>query len=91
MIFRFRVPLKNISVLFIHTLMVKHIHTLALRAMQTNQSVAASLTRIQHGFMPEKNIDQAQQVLQQLQEMLAEMRKSLVAPPSHSSNAVPLK
>jgi hypothetical protein len=41
--------------------------------------------------MPEKNIDQAQQVLQQLQEMLAEMRKSLVAPPSHSSNAVPLK
>ena len=71
--------------------MVKHIHTLALRAMQTNQSIAASLTRIQHGFMPEKNIDQAQQILHQMQEMLNEMRKTLVAPATQSSDAVPLK
>jgi hypothetical protein len=71
--------------------MAKHIHTLALRAMQTNQSVASHLTRIQHGFMPEKNIDQAQQVLHQMQEMLDEMRKALIAPLSQSSNAVPLK
>jgi len=70
-----------------------HFHTMALRAVQTNQSVMSHLTRVQHGFMPERNIDQAEQVLNQLQEMLREMRNTLQAPPpsSFSSVHIPLK
>jgi hypothetical protein len=75
--------------------MVKHIHTLALRAMQANQQMSAHLIRVHSGFLPAKNIEQAQEMLKSLQEMLCDMQTALDAPPDSSakrhSNYVPLK
>ena len=70
--------------------MVKPLYTLALRALRVNQEVGAHLTRIQHGFLPEKSIQQTQQTIVHLQEMLAEMQEALKAPPS-SKSFIPLK
>lgn len=70
--------------------MVKPLYTLALRALSTNKEVLAHLTRIQHGFMPDKQIEQAQLVVAQLQDMLREMQEAAKAPPQSSSH-VPLK
>lgn len=72
--------------------MVKHMHTLALRALQVNQQMAAHLTRVQSGFLQAKNIEQAQETLESMQEMLRDMQTALHAPPSPpSSPYVPLK
>lgn len=70
--------------------MVKPLYTLALRALSTNKEVIAHLTRIQHGFMPDSQIEQAQLVVAQLQDMLREMQDAIKAPPS-SSSSMPLK
>jgi hypothetical protein len=54
--------------------MVKPLHTLALRALTVNQQMTAHLIRIQNGFVPGKQIEEAhltQSVL--LQEMLCDM------------------
>ena len=80
------------SVVVYHTLMVKHLYTLALRALRTNQEVSTHLTRIQHGFLPDKNIIQAQEVIQELQHMLSEMQEAIRNPEKQNSNhIVPLK
>jgi hypothetical protein len=74
--------------------MVKPLHTLALRAMTVNQQMAAHLTRIQSGFIPGKQIEEAQKAVQSLQEMLRDMQKALDAPDqvfSSAKNYVPLK
>jgi hypothetical protein len=70
--------------------MVKPLYTLALRALSTNKEVLAHLTRIQHGFMPDKQIEQAQIVVAQLQDMLREMQEAAKSPPQSSSH-IPLK
>jgi hypothetical protein len=72
--------------------MVKHLYTLALRALRTNQEVTTHLTRIQHGFLPDKNIEQAKQVIEDLQQMLSEMQQVLREPgKSDHNHIVPLK
>lgn len=72
--------------------MVKHLYTLALRALRTNQEVTTHLTRIQHGFLPDKNIEQAREVIQDLQQMLSEMQQVLREPGKADHNhIVPLK
>ena len=70
--------------------MVKPLYSLALRALQTNREVTSRLTRIQHGFMPEKSVQELEYVVQELQQTLYEMRKSLQNP-SGSPPIVPLK
>ena len=70
--------------------MVKPLYTLALRALSTHKEVLAHLTRIQHGFMPDKQIEQAQIVVAQLQDMLREMQEAAKNPPQSSSH-IPLK
>lgn len=74
--------------------MVKPLHTLALRAITVNQQMAAQLIRIQSGFIPGKQIEEAQKAVNSLQEMLCDMQKALDAPSqvfSSSKNYVPLK
>jgi hypothetical protein len=56
--------------------------------------MTAHLTRIQSGFLPGKQIEEAHIAIRSLQEMLCDMQKALEAPNSahHSSkNYVPLK
>jgi hypothetical protein len=69
--------------------MVKHIHTLALRAMQANQQMSAHLIRVQSGFLPAKNIEQAEDMLKSMQEMLRDMRTALNASPSSHDRTQP--
>ena len=69
--------------------MVKPLYTLTLRALSTHKEVLAHLTRIQHGFMPDKQIEQAQLVVAQLQDMLREMQEAVKSPPQ--STHIPLK
>lgn len=73
--------------------MVKPLSTLALRALSVNQQMAAQLTRIQSGFLPAKQIEEAHLTIRSLQEMLCEMQKALQASPGPPSakNYVPLK
>lgn len=75
--------------------MVKpQLYTLALRALRVNQEVATHITRIQHGFLPGRNIEQAQQTIHTMQEMLREMQEALQAPKTYSSpppGYIPLK
>ena len=83
--------LKN-CVVYIHTLMVKPVRTLALQAMKINQSVLAQLTRIQYGFCTEKSIQDAQQTVLELQTMLRDMEQSVHKEPRPPSrNFIPLK
>lgn len=74
--------------------MVKPLYTLALRALTVNQQVAAQLIRIQSGFIPGKQIEEAQLSIRSLQEMLCDMQKALDAPNEAfkpAKNYVPLK
>jgi hypothetical protein len=71
--------------------MAKPFAALALKAVEMNRTVLPNLIRIQSGFMPEKNIEQAETLVTQLQEMLREMRTTLKAPYQQSDDYVPLK
>lgn len=75
--------------------MVKNrVCTLANRALRMNQEMNAQLTRIQHGFLAGKNIEQAQETIRDMQEMLREMQEAFHAPKTDSytpHNYVPLK
>jgi NifU-like protein involved in Fe-S cluster formation len=71
--------------------MVKTVYSLALRALTVNQQMSVHLMRIQHGFLPGKNIEEARYTIHTMQEMLTEMQKALEARPEQSKNYVPLK
>lgn len=73
--------------------MVKPLYSLALRALTVNQQMAAQLTRIQSGFLPGKQLEEAQATAKLMQEMLCDMQKALNAPspPTPAKNFVPLK
>ena len=74
--------------------MVKPLSSLALRALTVNQQVTAQLIRIQSGFIPGKQIQEAQLSIRTLQEMLCDMQKALEAPNqvfTPAKNFVPLK
>jgi hypothetical protein len=74
--------------------MVKPLYTLALRAMSVNREMTPLLTRIQYGFLPGKQIEEAQEAVKKLQEMLCDMQKALDAPPTTftpAKNYIPLK
>jgi hypothetical protein len=57
--------------------MVKPQFTLATRLLSTNASLVCNLTRIQSGFLPRENLDQAKRYLADLQNTLKEIEKSL--------------
>jgi uncharacterized protein HemY len=59
--------------------------------MQANQQMVAHLTRVQSGFLQDKNIAQAQETLDSLHEILRDMRTVLHAPQPPPSKYVPMK
>jgi hypothetical protein len=68
------------------------IGSLAMRMMRTSQVMQVHLTRIQSGFMPERNINEAEQLLQEMQAAIGQMRSMLAnRDPKPPSNCVPLK
>lgn len=72
--------------------MVKLYSTLASRVMYAHRELAPCITRIQYGFMAEKNIEQVEKKLQEMQEMVRNMRESLKAPDTQQhQDYIPLK
>lgn len=57
--------------------MVKPLTTLATRLLSTNGSLVCNLTRIQSGFLPRENLDQAKRHLADIQRTLHEIEQSL--------------
>ena len=65
---------------------------LAANVMRSSQSIQVHLTRIQSGFMPEKNLHEAETLLQEMQSAIQVMRGAISNPdPKQPSNCVPLK
>jgi hypothetical protein len=71
--------------------MVKPFVTLASRVLRAHQELTPCITRIQYGFMAERNIEIVEKSLQEMQEMIRDMRQSLKAPTKTDSNYIPLK
>jgi hypothetical protein len=72
--------------------MVKPLTLLASRAVEVNRSVVVHLTRLQYGFLPERSLAQTQEILTQLQDLVAQMNHCLQNPPPPSRPpAIPLK
>ena len=68
------------------------VSTLAMRMMRTSQVMQVHLTRIQSGFMPERNLQEAEQLLQEMQTAIQEIRGAISKPDTKSPpNYVPLK
>lgn len=61
--------------------MVKNLATLALRAIEVHRNMAPRLTRIQHGFMTQRNIEYIELSIRALQDMLRDMRDVVQHPP----------
>ena len=69
--------------------MAKPFLALASRILRVNQELTPCITRIHYGFMAEQNIEQVERKLQEMQEMVRDMRQSLKAPKT-DSNYIPL-
>jgi membrane-bound lytic murein transglycosylase B len=68
------------------------VSTLAMRMMRSSQVMQVHLTRIQSGFMPERNIQEAEQLLQEMQAAIQEIRTAISSTDTkQASNCVPLK
>ena len=73
-----------------HILMNKY--SLTLRMLTTNGSFLSSIRRIQSGFLPERNIKEARELLNEFKLTLDQIEKSLHEPPQpHDPNYMPLK
>ena len=72
--------------------MVKPLTLLASRAVEVNRTVVVHLTRLQYGFLPERNLAQTQEILNTLQDLVRQMEHCLTHPPPPSRPPVlPLK
>ena len=72
--------------------MVKPLMNLAIRALEVNRSVVPTLTRLQHGFLPEQSLAQTQEMVNTLQDLVRQMERCLThPPPPQRPPAVPLK
>ena len=67
-----------------HILMEKALITLTARVVRAHREMAPCIARIHTGFMVETNIDTVEKDLQQLQEMLRQIREAQKAPPTRT-------
>jgi hypothetical protein len=70
--------------------MVKPIVALASRAIRANREIMPCLVRIQSGFMTDTNIRDAERILQELHDMLRDMRAQSTTP-QKDDTFLPLK
>ena len=68
-----------------------HAYTLALRLLSSNGSFVSNVRRIQNGFLPEKNIKEARELLEEFKSTLDQIERSLQYPPQADHNHIPLK
>lgn len=68
-----------------------HAYSLALRLLSSNGSFLANIRRIQNGFLPERNIKEARELLDEFKATLDQIEKALHSPPRADPNNIPLK
>ena len=82
--------LKNISQKC-HNLMVKALVNLTARIVCAHREMAPLIGRIHSGFMVERSIQAVENDIEKMQEMLRELRQTLKAPKTDSSQFIPMK
>jgi hypothetical protein len=68
-----------------------HAYSLAIRLLSSNGSFVANIRRIQNGFLPERNIKEARELLEEFKSTLDQIEHSLRYPPQADHNHIPLK
>jgi hypothetical protein len=71
--------------------MVKPFVMLASRVIRVHQEITPCITRIQTGFMREKNMEEVEKMLEEMQKMLRDMREALKTPNKQQDDYIPLK
>ena len=69
-------------------------YSLTLRMLTTNGSFVSSIRRIQSGFLPERNIKEARELLDEFKLTLDQIEKSLYTPKhdnTRNDNYIPMK
>lgn len=76
-----------------HILMRKfeHAYTLAFRLLDANRTFVTSVKRIQNGFLPERNLTEARELLEEFRITLDQIEQSMKYPPQADHNHIPLK
>lgn len=76
-----------------HILMrkVQHAYSLAFRLLDANHGFVANVKRIQTGFLPERNLKEAREMLEQFRITLDQIEESMRYPPQADHNHIPLK
>ena len=65
--------------------MVKHLHTLASHALNLNGCLCRHLVRLQFQLEPQRDVQEAQKLLDQLQQMFQSMQAELKTNPPLSN------
>ncbi len=71
--------------------MVKPLVNLTARIVCAHREMAPLIGRIHSGFMVERSIQAVEADIQNMQEMLRQVRETLKAPKTDSSQFIPLK
>jgi hypothetical protein len=70
---------------------LEHAYTLAFRLLDANHGFVTSVKRIQNGFLPERNLKEARELLDQFKITLDQIEQSMRYPPQADHNHIPLK
>lgn len=71
--------------------MVKPLVNLTARVVCLHREMTPLISRIHSGFMVERSIQAVENDIQKMQEMLRELRETLKAPKTDSSQYIPMK
>ena len=71
--------------------MVKALVNLTARVVCLHREMTPLIARIHSGFMVERSIQAVENDIQKMQEMLRELRETLKAPKTDSSQFIPMK
>jgi len=70
---------------------LEHAYTLAFRLLDANHVFVTSVKRIQSGFLAERNLKEAREMLEQFKVTLDQIEQSMKYPPQADHNHIPLK
>jgi hypothetical protein len=69
----------------------RHAYSLAFRLLDTNAVFVSNVKRIQNGFLPERNLKEARELLEEFRITLDQIEQSIHTPPKPDHNYIPMK
>ena len=66
-------------------------YSLAFRLLDTNAVFVSNVKRIQNGFLPETNLKEARELLEEFRITLDQIEQSIRIPPKPDHNYIPMK